>query len=247
MNKIISLFTVLLYSLVYGQSHIAHYEYIVKNTVLNNSNKFSAKLHFNNSGERIYTTRFGIDDQFKNADENNTSFFLSEKGSYDYVLFSNSKNAIVISDKINGKQYLFNDNIHLLTYDLKNENKMVGEVKLNKAETEFRGRKFTIWYDASSKIKSGPWKFDNLPGLAYEIYDDEKLFHWTLKTITKSSEKVVNPFVSKNAADFLSYNQFPKLKYTTKIFIRNPQHPNGVYQDYEQKRDGLEKTFEWEN
>lgn len=247
MNKIISILTLILYSLSYSQIQTADYEYIVKNANSGQSYKFSAVLSFNGSGDSIYTARFGIDDQSKNTDENNTSFSISEKGSYDYILFSNNKNSYLISDKINGKQYLFNDNFHLLTYELKNDIKTAGTVKLNKAETEFRGRKYTIWYDASSKIKTGPWKFNNLPGFAYEIYDDENLFHWTLQKVEKINDKIGNPFLDKMKTDILPYTQYPKLKYTTKVFKRSPQYPDGIYQDFEQKRDGLEKTFEWEN
>lgn len=52
------------------------------------------------------------------------------------------------------------------------ETKRIGNFSCQKAETLFRGRKYTAWYTRAIPIPYGPWKFHGLPGLILEVYDE---------------------------------------------------------------------------
>lgn len=68
--------------------------------------------------------------------------------------------------------------------------KSVNDVKLQKATTTFRGRNYTAWCDLNTPISQGPWKFNNLPGLVYEISDDALDFNyeWHLIKVSEAKE-----------------------------------------------------------
>lgn len=232
--------------MLYSQNLTVHYKYEVRNAMSNRLFEFPAVLQIGAKNSKLYKVQYGIADQIKNNDENSKGSLLIDKGSYGYTLYSTNVNNYMIEDEINGKKFLFNDEVVPLTYVMKDEAKLSGNIKLKKAETEFRGRKYIIWYDPSAKVKGGPWKFSNLPGLAYEICDEENLFRWQLLNIENRPEKLENPFINKETADVLPFTEYPKLKYTTKVFMQNDTEKKGTYREFQQKRDGLEKTFEWE-
>ena len=44
--------------------------------------------------------------------------------------------------------------------------------------TEFKGRKWTVWYSAEIPISDGPWKINGLPGLILDAVDSDSLYHF---------------------------------------------------------------------
>ncbi|MEG2079031.1 GLPGLI family protein [Chryseobacterium piscicola] len=78
-----------------------------------------------------------------------------------------------------------------LDWKLLNDTKLVNNIVLNSAEIVFGGRKWHAWYSKEYSINEGPYKFKNLPGLIFEIYDAEKIFSFKLIKI-KNSNSVFN-------------------------------------------------------
>lgn len=240
--KKLSLIVFLLYcSSIICQTFQVKYNYEVKNTILGKNFAFPANLYTDILGKKIYTVRFGIEEHSSNIEDN----FLIEKGSYDYMLYSDNSEKNIISDVIGDTTYYFIDNIPKINYQITNETKDIDKIKLKKANAEFRGRKYVIWFSVSDKIKGGPWKFVDLPGLAYEIYDEDGLFKWTLQEIENSRVVIKNPFANKEM-NALPYSEYPKLKYNTPVFYQQGVTRNDNMKEIGQKRDGLEKVFEWE-
>lgn len=60
------------------------------------------------------------------------------------------------------------------------ETKMLGEHQVQKATTEFGGRKWTAWFSADFPINEGPYKFRGLPGMIFEVSDSKKHYFYTL-------------------------------------------------------------------
>lgn len=247
MKKLILLFLVLLFSISNCQGLEIQYKFEVKNTLFNELYEFPAILFLDNKNQQLYTVQYGISEQAKDNTGDSGDFSLIEKGSYSYILYHNNKNIYFIGDKINGKNFIFKDDFSPIKYELKDESKIINNIKLKKAEAEFRGRNYIIWYDPSAEIKGGPWKFTNLPGIAYEIYDNENLFRWTLQKIEKIKSNIKNPFTFKEIQqEALPYTEYPKLKYTSQVYKKDASQNKGNFSKFEQNRDGLEKTFEWE-
>lgn len=49
-----------------------------------------------------------------------------------------------------------------------------------KAECDFRGRRWTVWFAPDIPISDGPWKFGGLPGLIMEAYDRGKQYYFII-------------------------------------------------------------------
>ncbi|MCL1667082.1 GLPGLI family protein [Elizabethkingia ursingii] len=67
-----------------------------------------------------------------------------------------------------------------IQWTLKNETKQIDQYKVQKATTDFGGRKWTAWFAPDIQINEGPYKFRGLPGLIFEISDNEGHFHYKL-------------------------------------------------------------------
>lgn len=55
-----------------------------------------------------------------------------------------------------------------------------------KAECEFRGRKWTAWFTPEIPISNGPWLLNGLPGLILEAYDKNKDYFYTIRGVKQS-------------------------------------------------------------
>ena len=67
-----------------------------------------------------------------------------------------------------------------MNWELKEDIKNVDGYKLQKATTDFGGRKWTAWFNSDININEGPFKFRGLPGLIFEIEDDDHYFKFKL-------------------------------------------------------------------
>lgn len=122
-----------------------------------------------------------------------------------------NKNELISKENTIDEFFFMKEPIALQKWELIDEYKTLNNVSLQKATTSFRGRNYTAWCDLNTPISQGPWKFNNLPGLAYEISDDALDFHfeWQLIKVTEPKEY-----------DFSSYD-FSKEKFISQQdFIR---------------------------
>ncbi len=88
--------------------------------------------------------------------------------------------------------YFIKESIPEMNWQLHNETKTTKEnVLLHKATLSFRGRNYTAWYSLDYPIQIGPWKFNNLPGLAFEITEEDNQYHWQLTKIETNKFKVL--------------------------------------------------------
>src|SRR5262245_23380342 len=55
------------------------------------------------------------------------------------------------------------------------ETKTIGRYACRQAKTEFRGRRYQVWYCEELAVAQGPWKFAGLPGAMVEIRSDDEV------------------------------------------------------------------------
>ncbi len=67
-----------------------------------------------------------------------------------------------------------------MDWKLSEETKKSGDYLLQKATTNFGGRKWTAWFSKEINLSEGPYKFRGLPGLIFEISDDKRNFSFSL-------------------------------------------------------------------
>lgn len=82
-----------------------------------------------------------------------------------------------------------------INWNLDKETKKFENYTLQKATTNFGGRKWTAWFSKEINIPEGPYKFHGLPGLIFQIYDDKNSFEFTLVKSFKLNSTYKTPFI----------------------------------------------------
>lgn len=89
-------------------------------------------------------------------------------------------NYTVEKDKANQKTFfkdrLGRDNYQYeedrpISWKILSETMKIGDYKVQKAETDFGGRKWTAWFTTDLPYQDGPYKFGGLPGLIVKVED----------------------------------------------------------------------------
>lgn len=106
-------------------------------------------------------------------------------------------NYTVEKDKTNQKTY-FKDRIgrdlysyeedRPLVWKISSETTKIGEYKVQKAETDFAGRKWTAWFTTDLPYQDGPYKFGGLPGLVVKAEDEKGDYSFDLMKNYKIAE-----------------------------------------------------------
>ncbi|MEC3875017.1 GLPGLI family protein [Chryseobacterium salviniae] len=81
-----------------------------------------------------------------------------------------------------------------IEWTLINEFKKIGNANCQKAITKKYGRNWIAYFNPNIPLSFGPYKFNKLPGLIVELYDDKKDFHYKLYLFKK--RKYVCPFAN---------------------------------------------------
>lgn len=90
----------------------------------------------------------------------------------------------------------FFDKVYLTTYKCKpiwkiqQEKSRLFNYNVQRAETDFGGRKWIAWFTNEIPISDGPYKFFGLPGLILKIADSEENFIFEIKGLTKEQNNI---------------------------------------------------------
>jgi GLPGLI family protein len=96
--------------------------------------------------------------------------------------------SMVFSDiNLAGKESYYRDSIHPMQWKLTQDVKWIDSLECHKAETIFRGRKYTAWYCPAIPVPNGPWKLGGLPGLIIEAYEDNRDLYFMLSSLRNVS------------------------------------------------------------
>ncbi|WP_250252354.1 GLPGLI family protein [Chryseobacterium sp. Marseille-Q3244] len=129
-------------------------------------------------------------------------------------------NYSVEKDKANQKTY-FKDRIgrdiysyeedRPLNWKISSETRKIGEYKVQKAEADFAGRKWTAWFTTDLPYQDGPYKFGGLPGLIVKVEDDKGDYSFDLMKNYKIAElPALNQFgntLKVKRSDFVKQQQ----------------------------------------
>ncbi|KFC22628.1 GLPGLI family protein [Epilithonimonas lactis] len=117
----------------------------------------------------------GISDSNLKIKKSKNSYFIIKN----YPDFS-----VLMISRIGQVKYNVKDD-RTISWNISPENDVLGNFKIQKAETEFAGRKWTAWFTTEIPIQEGPYKFRGLPGLILKIHDSTNSHTLTLAGIRK--------------------------------------------------------------
>ncbi|MCU7617900.1 GLPGLI family protein [Chryseobacterium sp. PBS4-4] len=92
-----------------------------------------------------------------------------------------------------------------MNWELMDETKVEGSYTLQKAITTFGGRNWIAWFSKDVNLSEGPYKFRGLPGLIFEIEDDQENFKFKLV----KSMKFPKTYEAKFLDSFLGRKPIP--------------------------------------
>lgn len=78
----------------------------------------------------------------------------------------------IFKDRLGRDIYTYEED-RPINWKILSETTKIGDYKVQKAETDFAGRKWTAWFTTDLPYQDGPYKFGGLPGLIVKAEDDK--------------------------------------------------------------------------
>ena len=128
-------------------------------------------------------------------------FIIRQNGSHDNIMFMQDFNSDFYKVKTHD----------IITWKLTNDYKTVDQYKLQKATTSFGGRQWDVWFCNEVPFTEGPYKFNGLPGLVFEVEDTKHIFKYSLikiENINKHSSRL--DFNDKGLA-YITWEKFNRI------------------------------------
>ena len=163
--------------------------YVTRKDSLEGEKIYEQKSYFNSSGNGYYIT-----------------VATNPKG---FQYYYNSKKKVLLSRDL-GFKYVKDSTINI-PWNIKEETKMIGIYKVQKATAHFRGRDYTAWFTSQIPLPYGPWKLVGLPGLILEAYDTNKEIYWYFKNVEYPTQHshLLKPINNPNSS-WISFEEFKK-------------------------------------
>lgn len=140
--------------------------------------------------------------------------------SFNYKYGESKFNEIVTKNYVN-KEIQFEKQLHdklfITKYNCKIDWKINSEkdkylgYPVQKATTDFGGRKWVAWFTTEIPAQDGPYKFSGLPGLILKINDSENEFIYEMKSITKEINDISERNFGVQNTIKLSSEKFQKI------------------------------------
>ena len=145
--------------------------------------------------------------------------------------YYNNNNEFYISEFLEKTILIVKEDSFDWDWDLHPETKKIGNFDCQKATIKFRGRDYTAWFTKQIPVKYGPWKFQGLPGLILEVYEDNDALHIVTNRISvNEKENCPINFDESKLKDALSiekYLQKRKEKVKAKLARISSKLPKG--------------------
>jgi len=90
-------------------------------------------------------------------------------------------------ERLGRDQYSYEED-RPLNWKILSETTKIGDYKVQKAETDFGGRKWTAWFTTDLPYQDGPYKFNGLPGLVVKAEDSTGDYSFDLMKNYKISD-----------------------------------------------------------
>ena len=107
----------------------------------------------------------------------------------DIITYNTKDRTFDILKKFSMFFYQYERNVEI-DWKLHNQTKKVDGYFLQKATTNFGGRNWEAWFCKDVSQSFGPYLFYGLPGLIFEIYDDNNIFHYSLVKSLKNKQLI---------------------------------------------------------
>lgn len=218
--KIIILFFTSITVLGQNKQFFYEYKFIPDSTRVKNVEQEIMVLNIDNDKSEFYSLEKYKSDSTLSADAKKGIFSMPSnvKMNYDRVVRNINTQEIDFITIVPDFRYSVSQNINLKWNIIAEFNNILG-YDVQKATTEFGGRKWIAWFAKEIPIQGGPYKFFGLPGLILKIEDVHKNHIFELKGIKDTNGEFNYPYVNNFKDVKITY---PKYKKIYKNFRKNP-------------------------
>ncbi|WP_048512407.1 GLPGLI family protein [Chryseobacterium sp. FH2] len=105
---------------------------------------------------------------------------------------------IYVTAPISNKNFKYEET-NGIDWKLVNEHKKIGNYNCQKAVTKKYGRTWIAYFTKDIPFPFGPYKFNKLPGLILEVYDEKNDYHYTLYKFGKRKYICKSANINTNA------------------------------------------------
>lgn len=182
MKKILTLLLLPVFTISFSQTHRFLYE--LKIHKKEDTVKVNMALDIGENFVKFFDYEFARLDSIRKKTGKNPQYFSDS----DQSLVRKTNSFDNKSYFSSGYDYFIISSTDKMDWKLEKETKKIQNFSLQKATTNFGGRKWTAWFNTEIPFQEGPYKFRGLSGLIFEVYDSEDLFHYTLIKSSKLSQ-----------------------------------------------------------
>lgn len=213
-KKILCIFLLFIFFSIFGQKNQFIYDYKFKMDSLNRD-KIESELmvlETSSKGSKFYSHVQYVYDStmtatFKKAD-------MTKQNHFDFTGLKNAKVKFTVSKKYPNYSSLFRTSIGSTVVTLEKNNKFDWKIEsqkdkilgynVQKATTDFQGRKWIAWFTSEIPIQDGPYRFWGLPGLILKLEDIKGDHTFTTVGTKKMGEAVYQKLnIEKTAEDIV--------------------------------------------
>ena len=188
------------------------YNYLLLDLTNNANAEVGTASLLASSSESLYSVTF------RDTTFEYTGGSMVTDGGYTTSYYKNVRaKEMVYQERSLGGRLFVKDIDYAPNWEIKSGTKQILGYNCMEAATEYRGRKYTVWFSPDFGIENGPFKFDGLPGLILEIKSLDGAVHIYAQKIARTTQEVVNPFSKES---FISWEELKKRyrkKYETVI------------------------------
>lgn len=206
---------------IFGQNKQFFYEYkSIPDSTVKNIEKEIMVLNIGKDKSEFYSFERYKSDSTSIADAKKgiSSAFPNKKMNRDRVVRNINAQKIEYITPLPPYRYSVSQSIDFKWNILAEFNNILG-YDVQKATTEFGGRKWIAWFAKEIPIQSGPYKFFGLPGLILKIEDVHKNHIFELKGIKNTKGDFTYPYLNSYRDLKITYPKYIKIY---KNFRKNP-------------------------
>ena len=248
--KFLIVFFLFVFQTTFSQTTTQRYFYELKN----GSTSKVYVLDINEESVKFYKHDFLVSDSLYNIYKDSYKVQNVMYKTDLAVIKNKSENAFIELKSIGlSEYYLVKEEAIKQDWKIEKEKKSVNGFTLQKATLNYKGRNWIAWFNSEIPLPYGPYKFQGLPGLIFELYDSENIFHFSLiksqrlDSVFDTTNFLENNFEFKRRT--ISENQYNKmLKEYIKDPYKNMQDPTVEDLQYKKKESNdLKKWIEKDN
>ena len=136
----------------------------------------------------------------------------------DYAIFRDlQKRKLISHHQLYGSKkqiFEYEEDFPQFEWQLSADTITIQDYVCQKAEADFRGRRWTVWFTPEIPIDGGLWKFNGLPGLILRAYDASEHFYFELQSISHPQQTGICLY--KNKTKRMTREKYRELEH--KIF-----------------------------